>query len=106
MCSLIKAVDSAREHFNREKGLEAAHYYLTPVYMEAPYLLSDAGLQAEDGTAMVIGVTTLSVNPKDNTVNLTASEGVTSTLVLHHLLHLSADLILIPSQLFHPVWTG
>ena len=51
LCSLIKAVDAAREHFNREKGLEAAHYYLTPVYTEAPYLLSDVGLQAEDGTA-------------------------------------------------------
>ena len=75
MCSLIEAVDSAKEHFNREKGLEAAHYYLTPVYMEAPYILSDAGLQAADGTAMVIGVAALGVNPKDNTVNLTASEG-------------------------------
>ena len=75
MCSLIEAMDSARECFNREKGLEAAHYYLTPAYTEALYLLSDAGLQAEDGTAMVIGVTTLSVNPKDNAVNLTASEG-------------------------------
>ena len=36
LCSLIEAMDSAREHFNREKGLEAAHYYLTPVYTEAP----------------------------------------------------------------------
>ena len=106
MCSLIEAVDSAKEHFNREKGLEAAHYYLTPVYMEAPYLLSDARLQAADGTAMVIGVATLSVNPKDNTVNLTASEGATSTLVVCHLLHLSTDLVLIPPQLYHPVWTG
>ena len=25
MCSLINAVDSAKEHFNKEKGLEAAH---------------------------------------------------------------------------------
>ena len=81
LCSLIEAMDSAREHFNREKGLEAAHYYLTPVYMEAPYLLSDVGLQAEDGTAMAIGVTALGVNPRDNAVNLTASEGAMSTLV-------------------------
>ena len=29
MCSLAEAMDSAKEHFNREKGLEAAHYYLT-----------------------------------------------------------------------------
>ena len=91
MCSLIEAMDSAKEHFNREKGLEAAHYYLTPVYMEAPYLLSDAGLQAEDGTAMVIGVATLGVNPKDNAVNVTASEGAMSTLVVRCLLHLSTD---------------
>ena len=88
MCSLIEAVDSAKEHFNKEKGLEAAHYYLTPVYTEALYILSDAGLQAADGTATVIGVATLGVNPKDNAVNLTASEGATSTLVIHCLLHL------------------
>ena len=105
MCSLIEAMDSAKEHFNRKKGLEAAHYYLTPVYMEAPYLLSDAGLQAADGTAMVIGVATLGVNPKDNAVNLTVSEGAASTLVLHCLLHLSMDLILIPPQLSCPTWT-
>ena len=64
------------------------------------------GLQAEDGTAMGIGVTTLSVNSRDNAVNLTASEGTMSTLVLCHLLNLSANLILIPPQLSHPVWTG
>ena len=99
-------MDSAKECFNREKGLEGSHYYFTQVYMEAPYLLSDAGLQAADGTATVIGVATLGVNPKDNTVNLTASEGAKSTLVVHHLLHLSMDLVLIPPQLSHPVWTG
>ena len=106
MCSLIEAMDSAKDHFNREKGLEAAHYYLTAVYTEAPYLLSDAGLQAADGTATVIGVAALSVNPMDNTVNLTASEGAMSTLVVHHILHLSTDLVLILPQLSHPVWTG
>ena len=83
LCSFTKAVNSAKEHFNREKGLEAAHYYLTPVYTEAPYLLSDAGLQAEDGTATAIGVTALGVSPRDNAVNLSASEGAMSNLVLH-----------------------
>ena len=75
MCSLIEAVKSAKEHFNREKGLEAAHYYITPVYMEAPYILSDAGLQGADGTATIIGVAILGVNPKDNAVNLTVLRG-------------------------------
>ena len=106
MCSLINAIDSAKKHFNKEKGLEAAHYYLTPVYTEALYILSDAGSQAADGTATVIGVAALGVDPKDNTVNLTASEGATSTLVICCLLHLTTDLVLIPSQLSHPMWTG
>ena len=43
--------------------------------MEAPYLLSDVGLQAEDGTAMAIGVAAFGVSPRDNVVNLSASEG-------------------------------
>ena len=102
MCSLAEAMDSAKEHFNREKGLEAAHYYLTPVHTEAPFLLSDAGLQAADGTATAIGVVALGVNPMDNTVNLTASDGPTSTLVVHCLLHLTTDLVLVPPQLSHP----
>ena len=75
MCSLIEAMESAKEHFNGEKGLKAAHYYLTPVYTEAPYILSDAGLQATDGSAMIIGVATVGIVLKDNTVNLTTSEG-------------------------------
>ena len=66
MCSIIEAVESAKEHFNGEKGLKAAHYYLTPVYTEAPYILSDAGLQAADGSATIIGVATVGVVPKDN----------------------------------------
>ena len=41
LCYFIEAVHSPREHFNKEEGLEAAHYYLTLVYTEAPYLLSD-----------------------------------------------------------------
>ena len=60
-------------------GLEMPHYYLTPVYIEAPYILSDAGLQAADGSAMVIGVATVGIDLKDNTVDLAASEGPTST---------------------------
>ena len=106
MCFLTEAMESAKEHFNREKRLEAAHYYLTPVYTETPYILSDAGLQGANGSATIIGVTTLGVNPKDNTVNLTISEGATSTLVIHHLLHLTMNLVLIPPQLSHPTWTG
>ena len=105
MCSLIEAMESAKEHFNGEKGLKAAHYYLTPVYTEAPYILSDAGLQATDGSAMIIGVATMGIVPKDNTVNLTASEGAVSTLVIHRLLHLTTNLILVPPQLSCPVWT-
>ena len=106
LCSLTEAVNSAKEHFGREKGLEAAHYYLTPIYTEAPYLLSDVGLQSEDGTAMVIGVAVFGVSPGDNVVNLSASEGATTNLMLQCLLHLSADLILIPPQLSVPMWTG
>ena len=59
MCSLIEAMELPKECFNGEKGLKAAHYYLTPVYTEAPYILSDAGLQATDGSAMIIGVATV-----------------------------------------------
>ena len=105
MCSLIEAVESAKECFNREKGLKAAHYYLTPIYTEAPYILSDAGLQGANGSATVIGVATLGVNPKDNAVNLTISEGATSTLVICCLLHLTTKLVLIPPQLSCPAWT-
>ena len=107
MCSLIEAVEeSAKEHFNGEKGLKAAHYYLTPVYTEAPYILSDSGLQAVDGSAMIIVVAAVGIVPKDNTVNLTTSEGAVSTLVIHHLLHLTMNLVLVPPQLSCPTWTG
>ena len=105
MCSIIEAVESAKEHFNREKGLKAAYYYLTPVYTEAPYILSDAGLQATDGSAMIIGVATVGIVPKDNTVDLTTSEGAISTLVICRLLHLTMNLILVPPQFSCPVWT-
>ena len=56
MCSIIEAVESARELFSGEKGLKVAHYYLTPIHTEALYILSDVGLQAADGSATVIGV--------------------------------------------------
>ena len=106
MCSIIEAMESAKECFSREKGLKVAYYYLTPLYTEAPYILSDAGLQATDGSAMIIGVTVVGVVPKDNTVDLTASEGAISTLVICHLLHLRMNLILVPPQLSCPTWTG
>ena len=85
-------MESAKEHFSLEKGLDAPHYYLTPVYTEAPYILSDAGLQAEDGSPMVIGVAVVGIDLKDNMVNLATSEGPTSTLVIRRLLHLKTNL--------------
>ena len=106
MCSITQAVESAREHFSVENGLDAPHYYLTPVYMEAPYILSDAGLQAADGSAMVIGVAMVGVDLKDNMVNLATSEGPTSTLVICCLLHLMTNLVLVPPQLSHPHGLG
>ena len=105
MCSLIEAMESAKECFNREKGLKAAHYYLTPVYTEAPYIMSDAELQAADGSATIIGVATLGTVPKDNTVDLTTSEGAVSTLMIHRLLHLTMNLVLVPPWLSCPMWT-
>ena len=46
------------------------------------------------------------VDPMDNTVDLAASEGPTSTLMVRHLLHLEDSLVLIPPQLSCPTWTG
>ena len=106
MCSIIQAIESAKECFGRDNGLETPHYYLTPVHTEAPYILSDAGLQATDGSAMVIGVAVVGINLKDNTVNLATSDGPTSTLVIHHLLHLKTNLVLVLPQLSYPMWTG
>ena len=106
LCSITHAVESAKEHFSLENRLDVPHYYLTPVYTEAPYILSDAGLQAEDGRATMIGVTTVGVDLTDNMVNLAASEGPTSTLMVHRLLHLKANLALLPPQLSCPAWTG
>ena len=46
------------------------------------------------------------VDPADNTVNLAASEGLTSTLMARRLLHLEDNIVLIPPQLSCPTWTG
>ena len=62
LCSLKEAMDLARECFERPKGLEVSHYFLTPVYMEAPFLLSDAGLHG-DRNAIPIGVAAFAVSP-------------------------------------------
>ena len=106
LCSITHAVESAKEHFSLDNRMELPHYYLTPVYTEAPYILSDAGLQTEEGGATVIGVAVMGIDLTDNTVNLAACEGPTSTLMVHHLLHLEANLVLVPPQLSCPMWTG
>ena len=46
------------------------------------------------------------IDPTDNAVNLVASEGLTSTLMVCRLLHLEANLVLVPPQLSCPTWTG
>ena len=106
LCSLMETVDLARECFERSKGLEASHYFLTPIYMEAPFLISDAGLHTEAKSAIPIGVTAFAVSPGDTAVNLSTSEGAMSNLVPWCLMHLSADLVMIPPQLSLPRWTG
>ena len=55
---------------------------------------------------MVIGVAAMCVDPMDNTVDLAASEGPTSTLMVRRLLHLKDSLVLVPPQLSCPAWTG
>ena len=106
LCSITHAVESAKEHFSLDSRIESPHYYLTPIHTEAPYILSDAGLQDEEGVTTVIGVTVVRVDPTDNTVNLAASEGPTSTLMVCRLLHLKPNLVLVPPQLSCPAWTG
>ena len=54
----------------------------------------------------MIGVAMMGIDLTDNMVNLAASEGPTSTLMVHCLLHLEANLVLVPPQLSCPVWTG
>ena len=106
LCSTTHAMESAKEHFSLDNRIESPHYYLTPIYTEAPYILSDAGLQTEEGGATVIGVATMGIDLTDNTVNLAACEGPTSILMVCRLLHLKANLVLVPPQLSCPTWTG
>ena len=106
LCSTLHAVELAKERFNLDGNMESPHYYLTPVSTEAPYILSDVGLQREDDVTRVIGVAMMCVDPADNTVNLAASEGPTSTLMARRLLHLEDSSVLIPPQLSCPTWTG
>ena len=47
----------------------------------------------------------MGVDLTDNMVNLAACEGPTSTLMVHRLLHLKANLVLVPPQLSCPAWT-
>ena len=104
--SVTHAVESAKEHFNLDGNMESPYYYLTPVSTEASHILSDTGLQHKEGGTRVIGVAVMRVDPVDNTVDLAASEGPTSTLMACHLLHLEDSLVLIPPQLSCPAWTG
>ena len=106
LCSVLHAVELAKECFNLDGNMESPYYYLTPVSTEAPYILSDVGLQRKDDVTRVIGVATMRVDPADNTVDLAASEGPTSTLMARRLLHLEDSSVLIPPQLSCPTWTG
>ena len=106
LCSVLHAVESAKERFNLDGNMESPYYYLTPVSTEAPYILSDIGLQHKDDMTRVIGVAVMRVDPVDNTVNLAASEGPTSTLMACRLLHLEDSSVLVPPQLSCPAWTG
>ena len=106
LCSITHAVESAKEHFKLDSRIESPHYYLTPIYVEAPYILSDAELQEEEDATTVIGVAAMRIDPTDNTADLVANEGPTSTLMVRHLLHLEANIVLIPPQLSCPAWTG
>ena len=102
LCSVLHAMESAKERFNLDGNMESPHYYLTPVSTEALYILSDIGLQCKDDVTRVIGVAAMRVDPADNTVDLVASEGPTSTLMACRLLHLEDSSVLIPPQLSCP----
>ena len=95
-------MESAKERFNLDGNMESPYYYLTPVSTEAPYILSDVGLQCEDDVTRVIGVAVMRVDPADNTIDLAASKGPTSTLMARHLLHLKDSSVLVPPQLSCP----
>ena len=98
-------MELAKECFNLDGNMESPYYYLTPVSTEASHILSDAGVQHKEGGTRVIGVAAMRIDPVDNTVDLAAGEGPTSTLMAHHLLHLEDSLVLIPPQLSCPAWT-
>ena len=106
LCSITHAVESAKERFNLDANMESPYYYLTPVSTEALHILSDVGVWRNEGGTRVIGVAAMRVDPADNTVDLAASEGPTSTLMARRLLHLEDSLVLIPPQLSCPTWTG
>ena len=106
LCSITHAVELAKERFNLDGNMESPYYYLTPVSTEAPYILSDVGLQHKEDVTRVIGVAVMRIDPADNTVDLAASEGPTSTLMARCLLHLEDSRVLIPPQLSCPAWTG
>ena len=89
-------MESAKEHLNLDGNMESPYYYLTPVSTEAPYILSDVELRHKEDVTRVIGVAMMRIDPVDNTVDLAASEGPTSTLMARHLLHLKASHVLIP----------
>ena len=92
--------------FKLDGNMESPYYYLTPVSTEAPYILSDVGLQSKDDVTRVIGVAAMRINPADNTIDLAASKGPTSTLMARRLLHLEDSSVLVPPQLSCPAWTG
>ena len=106
LCSITHAVESTKEHFKLDSEMGLPCYYLTPIYAEASYILSDAGLQVEEDATTVIGVAAVCIDPTDNTVDLVASEGPSSTLVAWHLFHPESSIVLIPPQLSCPTWTG
>ena len=106
LCSITHAMESAKECFSLDSMMQSPHYYLTPIYTEALYILSDAGLQCEQDVTTVIGVAAMRIDPMDNTIDLAASEGPTATLMVRHLLHLEDSLVLVPPQLSCPAWTG
>ena len=106
LCSVTHAVESAKECFNLDANMESPYYHLTPVSTEAPYILSDTGLQHKEDGTRVIGMAMMRIDPADNTVDLAASEGPTSALMACRLLHLEDSLVLIPPQLSCPTWTG
>ena len=106
LCSLTEALDLAKEHFNQPKGLEEVYYYLTPRYVEAPYQLSDVRIEVPNRDTTPIGVAAFRMNLKDNKIDLSASQGLTSTLVFQCLLHLLNNLVLFPPQLSVPRWMG